>query len=185
MATSRARKERGSAADTASLVRAAQRGDRLAFGQLYARYARTVHAIAVSRGSIQEAADVVQEAFLRALRELHRLRDVNAFGRWIATIARNVVLDLHRLGRGRIEVDQEPAGRHTQHEELEARAVLHVLGSLPKAYREPLTMRLVEGMTGPEIANRTGLTPASVRVNLHRGMKLLRQRLRTRRTTKR
>ena len=38
-------------------------------------------------------------------------------------------------------------------------------------------MRLVEGMTGPEIADRTGLTPGSVRVTLHRGMKLLRQRL--------
>jgi RNA polymerase sigma-70 factor, ECF subfamily len=38
-------------------------------------------------------------------------------------------------------------------------------------------LRLVEGMTGPEIAARTGLTPASVRVNLHRGMKQLRERL--------
>jgi RNA polymerase sigma-70 factor (ECF subfamily) len=32
-------------------------------------------------------------------------------------------------------------------------------------------------MTGPEIAARTGLTPASVRVNLHRGMKLLREKM--------
>jgi RNA polymerase sigma-70 factor (ECF subfamily) len=32
-------------------------------------------------------------------------------------------------------------------------------------------------MTGPEIAARTGLTPASVRVNLHRGMKMLREKL--------
>ena len=38
-------------------------------------------------------------------------------------------------------------------------------------------MRLVEGMTGPEIAARTGLTPESVRVNLYRGMKLLREKL--------
>ena len=38
-------------------------------------------------------------------------------------------------------------------------------------------LRLVEGLTGPEIAMRTGLTPASVRVNLHRGMKLLREKL--------
>jgi RNA polymerase sigma-70 factor (ECF subfamily) len=37
-------------------------------------------------------------------------------------------------------------------------------------------MRLVEGMNGAEIAERSGLTPASVRVNLHRGMKLLRER---------
>jgi RNA polymerase sigma-70 factor (ECF subfamily) len=38
-------------------------------------------------------------------------------------------------------------------------------------------MRLVEGMSGPEIAVRAGLQPDSVRVNLHRGMKLLRERL--------
>jgi RNA polymerase sigma-70 factor (ECF subfamily) len=38
-------------------------------------------------------------------------------------------------------------------------------------------MRLVEGMTGDEIAARTGLTPGSVRVNLHRGMKQLREKL--------
>jgi len=40
-----------------------------------------------------------------------------------------------------------------------------------------LMLRLVEGMTGPEIAARTGLTDGSVRVNLHRGMKLLREKL--------
>ena len=48
---------------------------------------------------------------------------------------------------------------------------------LPEAYRETLMMRFVEGMTGPEIAELTGLTPGSVRVNLHRGVELLRARL--------
>ena len=52
-----------------------------------------------------------------------------------------------------------------------------IVRTLPDAYRETLVLRLVEGMTGPEIAKRTGLTPASVRVNLHRGMKQLRERL--------
>src|SRR5918998_985446 len=57
-----------------------------------------------------------------------------------------------------------------------AEALAHIR-ALPEAYRETLVLRLVEGMTGPEIAARTGLQPASVRVNLHRGMKLLRARL--------
>jgi RNA polymerase sigma-70 factor (ECF subfamily) len=48
---------------------------------------------------------------------------------------------------------------------------------LPEAYRETLILRLVEGLTGPEIAEQTGLSAGSVRVNLHRGMKLLRERL--------
>jgi RNA polymerase sigma-70 factor (ECF subfamily) len=60
---------------------------------------------------------------------------------------------------------------------VEALAVLETIRALPEAYRETLVLRLVEGMTGPEIAERTGLTAASVRVNLHRGMKLLREKL--------
>ena len=56
-------------------------------------------------------------------------------------------------------------------------AVLDAIRALPAAYAETLLMRLLEGMTGPEIAARTGLTPESVRVNLCRGMKRLRRAL--------
>ncbi len=52
--------------------------------------------------------------------------------------------------------------------------MLHHVRSLPEAYRETLLLRLVEGLSGPEIAEAVGLTAASVRVNLHRGMELLR-----------
>ena len=55
--------------------------------------------------------------------------------------------------------------------------MLAAIRALPEAYRETLTLRLVEGMTGPEIAERTGLTHGSVRVNLHRGMLQLRAAL--------
>ena len=52
-----------------------------------------------------------------------------------------------------------------------AAAILDAIRALPDAYRETLILRLVEGMTGPEIAARTGLTHGSVRVNLHRARK--------------
>ena len=55
--------------------------------------------------------------------------------------------------------------------------ILDRIRSLPAAYRETLILRLVEGLTGPEIARQTGLTPESVRVNLCRGMKMLRRLL--------
>jgi RNA polymerase sigma-70 factor (ECF subfamily) len=71
----------------------------------------------------------------------------------------------------------ETAVPSQSHERLEALAILDTIRSLPEAYSETLVLRLVEGMTGAEIAERTGLTPASVRVNLHRGMKLLREKL--------
>jgi len=72
---------------------------------------------------------------------------------------------------------EEDAASTRDADRLEALAILDAVRALPEAYRETLTLRLVEGMTGAEIAERTGLTPASVRVNLHRGMKLLREKL--------
>jgi len=59
----------------------------------------------------------------------------------------------------------------------EAERILEAIRELPEAYRETLVLRLVEGMSGPEIAERVGLSPDSVRVNLHRGMKQLREKL--------
>jgi RNA polymerase sigma-70 factor, ECF subfamily len=166
----------GSATDLSRLVGAAQAGDRQAFGELYARYAGMVYSVAVSRVPVDQAADVVQEVFLRALRKLKRLREAAAFGGWITAIARNAARDVERQGRT-VEVTVELSRRETQHQEMDARAALRAIRALPAAYRKTIMMRLVQGMTGPEIANRTGLSAASVRVNLHRGMKLLRERL--------
>jgi RNA polymerase sigma-70 factor (ECF subfamily) len=74
--------------------------------------------------------------------------------------------------------ENQAEGRTTNHAaEQEAAVILAVVRTLPEPYREPLILRLVEGMTGPEIAARTGLTHGSVRVNLYRGMQLLRERL--------
>jgi RNA polymerase sigma-70 factor (ECF subfamily) len=136
-----------------------------------------VYSVAASRVSVDDAADVVQEVFLRALRKLKALRSAPAFAGWISAIARNAARDFERQERSRLEVVHEPTKRETQHHEMDARAALGAIRALPAAYRDTMTMRLVHGMTGPEIASRTGLSAASVRVNLHRGMKLLRQRL--------
>jgi len=59
----------------------------------------------------------------------------------------------------------------------QASEALRAIRRLPEAYRETLILRLVEGLSGPEIAQLTGLTPQSVRVNLHRGMGRLRDAL--------
>jgi RNA polymerase sigma-70 factor, ECF subfamily len=161
--------------DEASLVRAAQRGDRGAFGLLYDRYCRVVHAILLARLPPSEVDDLVQEVFLTALDRLAALRDPAAFPGWLAAIARNRAADRHRRRPDHIALAEESATAAPV--APEALAVMAVLRALPDAYRETLVMRLVEGMTGPEIAARTGLTHASVRVNLHRGMRLLRERL--------
>lgn len=162
--------------DDIPLIRASRDGDRSAFGRLYTRYSRMVHAVILSRVPPGEADDLVQEVFLAALRQLHALRDEAKFGGWLATIARNRAMAWYRKPMDTVELP-EIATHETQEDEEDARRALAAIRSLPEAYRETLMMRLVEGMTGPEIAERTGLTPDSVRVNLHRGMKLLREAL--------
>jgi RNA polymerase sigma-70 factor, ECF subfamily len=169
--------------DERALVRAAQLGDRTSFGQLYGRYARMVHGLLLSKVPFNEAEDLMQEVFLKALRQLASLRDVAKFGGWLAAIARNLANDYHRRA-----VPEEPIlDDATESDirfpgapvdlELSGERVLAVVKSLPDAYRETLILRLVEGMNGPEIAARTGLTAGSVRVNLHRGMQMLREKL--------
>jgi len=161
--------------DDASLVVAARDGNRTAFGRLYEKYGRMVHGILMARVPRPEVDDLVQDVFLLAMRRLPSLREVGAFGGWLAMIARNRATDYHRSAPAVAELRDTSA---IQAPPLpEAMAVLETIQSLPEAYRETLVLRLVEGMTGPEIAERTGLTPQSVRVNLHRGMKQLRERL--------
>jgi len=159
----------------AMLVTAALEGDRDGFGRLYGLYAPLVHGILLARVPRAEVDDLVQDIFLHAFKKLNTLRDRAAFGPWIAMIARNRAIDFHRRTRETIEITDDLRGTNTS--DSRANEILELIRSLPDAYRETLVLRLVEGMTGPEIADRTGLTPASVRVNLHRGMKLLRQKL--------
>ena len=159
----------------AALVEAARAGDREAFERLYGLYAPLVHGVLLARVPYGEVSDLVQDVFLTAFRKLGCLRDAERFGPWVAVIARNRAADFYRRARETEELREElaqGAGRAA-----EASEALEAIRALPEAYRETLVLRLVEGMTGPEIAERTGLRPASVRVNLHRGMKLLRQRL--------
>jgi len=169
--------------DDTKLVSAAREGDRAAFGSLYDRYARMVHGVLLARVPVGEVEDLVQDVFVLALRRLSTLREIGSFGAWLAAIARNLASDYHRrsmpedqltvdASENEIEIPMTAGDR-----EGPAAAILDAIRSLPDAYREPLILRLVEGMTGPEIAARTGLTPGSVRVNLHRGMQQLRAKL--------
>jgi RNA polymerase sigma-70 factor (ECF subfamily) len=161
--------------DGEALVAAAQRGDRAAFEALYWRYVRTVHGILLSRVPRPAVEDLVQDVFVTALQQLPALREPAAFAGWLAAIARNRATDHLRRAPRTTELPADLAAAVSDH--LEAARILAAIRLLPEAYRETLTLRLVEGMTGPEIAACTGLTEGSVRVNLHRGMKQLRERL--------
>jgi len=173
----------------AALVAASQNGSSDAFGRLYERYARMVHGILLAKVPVAEVEDLVHDVFLRALPRLSGLREASQFGAWLAAIARNVANDYYRQARVQFERNNDStelecaAPRAEQVEYREALEILHCIRSLPDAYRETLILRLVEGMTGPEIAAKTGLSHGSVRVNLHRGMQQLRDRLQERSRT--
>ena len=169
--------EAGHAADDARLVADARRGDQGAFASLYDRYARFIHGVLLARVPREDVEDLVQDVFLSAWHRLEALRDPAAFGGWLSTIARNRATDFHRSAVPSIELPDDLTAHDGSAAQVEAIGILKIIQQLPEAYRETLVLRLVEGMTGPEIAVRTGLTPASVRVNLHRGMKLLREKI--------
>ncbi|MBI3401180.1 MAG: sigma-70 family RNA polymerase sigma factor [Acidobacteria bacterium] len=134
-----------------------------------------VHAILLGRVPGRDVDDLVQDVFLTAYTRLAGLRNPDAFGGWLAAIARNRATDHLRQAREQERLpDEMPGGESI---DAETFAVLEIVRKLPETYRETLVMRLVEGMSGQEIADRTGLSPGSVRVNLHRGMKLLREKL--------
>ena len=169
--------------EDARFVNAARSGDRAAFGRLYDRYARMVHGVLLAKVPVSEVDDLVQDVFLLALRRLPTLREIGSFGAWLAAIARNLANDYHRRSVPEDQRADDAPEDDIEHASISAdhpgpaAAILDAIRALPDTYRETLILRLVEGMTGPEIAARTGLTHGSVRVTLHRGMQQLRAKL--------
>jgi RNA polymerase sigma-70 factor (ECF subfamily) len=150
-------------------------GDNEAFNEFYKRFSPMVHGIVLARVPFDEAADIVQEVFISAYKNLHTLRERKAVGAWLAMIARNRANEHYRREKPAEELTENIFQK--KNPQAEANEILDAIRALPETYSETLVLRLVEGMTGAEIAEKTSLTPDSVRVNLHRGMKLLRQKL--------
>lgn len=164
------------AVDVARAVREARRGSQAAFAQLHRRFAPLVHGILIGRFRPALADELTQECFTLAFARLAQLDDEHKFGPWIAAIARRMPATATR----EVTTAEPPECASTAaspEDRAEAARVLRALATLPEAYRETLALRLVEGLGGAEIAALTGLTPESVRVNLHRGMAKLRAAL--------
>lgn len=170
---------------TRALVRRARRGNASAFATLWDDHSSTLRGILMSMVHGQEAEDLMQDVALRAWKAIGALEDADRFSPWLCTIARNVgrnALAAKRRAAETIAISVDEAAEmaatgSTPNGPEGADEIMNCIRELPEAYREPLTLRLLLDLTGPEIAERTGLTPGSVRVNLCRGMKLLRGQL--------
>jgi RNA polymerase sigma-70 factor (ECF subfamily) len=176
--------------DTDLVVRA-RTGDRQAFEELVRRTSRLVFArLYLDTGHTQRAEDLLQETLLLAYRSLRKLENPAQFRPWLLTIAHNVVIDAARRDsrqkrnpgmNGTTELSSVPANGLSpedaaQREELRG-AVLSVLRSMPEEYRLPLTMRYITGADYDTIGEQLGLTNGSLRGLLHRGLKMLKDRL--------
>ncbi|QDU93660.1 RNA polymerase sigma factor [Lignipirellula cremea] len=114
----------------ADLVRAAQVGDRDAFGELFERFERHVFAIALRRlGDYNEAQELCQDVFIQAMQKVAQLREPECFGGWLRQIT-------HRMAINRA-VRRSP-DRPTEPETLEATCVEHAtpLSALLEGERE-------------------------------------------------
>ena len=171
--------------DAADLVRRAQRDDRIAFDALYSQHVGRVYAVCLRMcASRPEAERLTQDVFVKAWQNLKSFRGDSAFGSWLYRLAVNVVLQDSRTTRRRdahITVLPEPemfenlrgaAAHDDDRMDLE-----RAIASLPPGARQALVLHDIEGYKHEEIANMTGTTVGSVKAQLHRARRLMRERL--------
>jgi RNA polymerase sigma-70 factor (ECF subfamily) len=173
-----------------ALVQRAQNGDRAAFEELVRRASRLVFTrLYLETGSVHRAEDILQETLLLAYRSLRRLADPAGFRPWLLSIAHNAAIDaVRRDGRQKRSPpagptplaalpSSGPSPAEAAHREEARQRVLAALRSLPEEYRMPLALRYLTGADYDAIGEQLGLTNGSLRGFLHRGLKMLRDRL--------
>jgi RNA polymerase sigma-70 factor (ECF subfamily) len=165
------------------LVRRAQRGDRLAFERLVDRHQHRLYTLAARvLGSPDDAADAVQEAFLRAWLRLDRFRGDARFSTWLYRICVNAAHDL-RERRGAEPVDEADATADPRDPFVErelAGELQRALEALEEPYRTAVVLADVLGCSYAEVAEITGVAEGTVKSRVFRARTELGRRLGTR-----
>ena len=168
-------------------VRAAQRGDREAFGRLVVRFERAVYAIAFGRlASHAEATELCQEVFVQALRKIHQLRDPRCFGGWLRSIARRMAIN--RAMRRAPLVPTEPGSFETTCVERETplgtllarerEDQVHLgLGRLRAMDRDTLVAFYLDGRSLVEMSEKFDSPVGTIKRRLHVARKRLAKEL--------
>jgi RNA polymerase sigma-70 factor (ECF subfamily) len=169
--------------DDARLVQAATTGDVLAFERLMQAYAGRVYRLALRMvGDPDDAADIQQEVFIQAYRNLRRFRGDASLSTWLYTITARQCIAWRRAGA------RQPAPVHPElaspcpdppdpASALAAAQVRQALGELKPAERLLILLKYVEGLSHGEMAEVIGCTPKSARTRLARARRRLRARL--------
>ncbi len=169
---------RAPADDQRAAVVAAAAGDAAAFSLLYERYSRPIYNMVLrSVRHTQSAEDVCQEVWLKAYRELDKLRDPAAFPLWLYRIAAKACIDAARR-RGRApataELPEDVAALHDDPEKAaigqqEAQLTWEALAALPAKQHLALFLREVEQRSYREIGSVLGISEVAVGLCLFRG----------------
>ena len=155
------------------LVVAARAGDRAAFTGLLDRHEPAVRVVTRRLLGEDDAADVIQEAFLQAYLGLDRLRDPARFGPWLCAIAVNLAKMLLRERRPVLPLSDYPDPRNGEESAEIGELVASALEALPRREREAVLLTYA-GLSSPEVAEVVGDRPGTVRVRLHRARGRLR-----------
>lgn len=169
-----------------ALVTAARGGDARAFERLYRLHSGRVFGLCLRMTRRRDVAeDCVQQTFVRAWRNLSAFEGRSAFGTWLHRIAVNEVLTQARNHGTRIESDDEVvadahSGAPEGLNEIDAGEVMDVeraLATLPEGARHVVVLQAVYGYSHEEVAEMLGVAVGTCKAQLHRGRRLLRERL--------
>jgi RNA polymerase sigma-70 factor (ECF subfamily) len=163
-----------------ALIERCRRGDSAAFEEIVRVYGRQIYSfLARATGSAEEARELLQETFVRALSALPGLDPSRALRPWLFRIASNLSADYFRRFRRRPTVALPETLSHAPpYAESDSRIDMErALGELPPILREALLMFHMHGMTIAEICEVTGLGANTVKSRLRRARECLRELL--------
>jgi RNA polymerase sigma-70 factor, ECF subfamily len=166
----------------APLVRRAQRGDRFAFERLVDRHQHRLFTLAARvTGSRDDAADVVQEAFVRAWTSLSRFHGRSLFSTWLYRICLNAAYDERQRRRPTpADVDAAVPDARDRFADRELSGALQAaLDALDEPYRTVVVLHDVLGCPYAEISTIVGVAEGTVKSRLFRGRTELARRLGT------
>jgi RNA polymerase sigma-70 factor (ECF subfamily) len=175
----------GTATDDRELIERVQHGDTAAYDRLVRRHLAS--ALAIARrllGNADDADDLVQEAFMRALDRIASFDATRAFGPWFYRLLINAGLNARKARALRAaEPDRGdlPSRGASPHELAERKEVRErfatALAGLPARQRLVVSMFEVECLSTAEIAEALGISRETVRWHLHQARQALRNAL--------
>ena len=169
-----------------ALVAAARKGDMKAFERLYRLHSGKVMGLCLRMTRRRDVAeDCVQQTFIRAWRSLAAFEGRSAFGTWLHRIAVNEVLTHQRNHGTRAESDDDavadaqdtPVESHRDYDAGEVIDVERALATLPPGSRHVVVLQTVYGYSHEEVADMLGIAVGTCKAQLHRGRRLLRERM--------